>query len=335
MARYNLEVVTKNRSDKYKNDEEEKKEPIKSSKTEKKIKKKEKITEKKKENKIKKDKEKEEIKKLNPFLKFILKYLLIFTTIFLVYSILIEPKLFYVKEYKLVEETLPDSFHGLKIIQLSDINYGSTFTSKDLEEITEKVNELNPDIVFFTGNLIDKSLTLDKENKDILITNLTKINASINKYAIYGNNDSETFKEIMELSNFHILNNETSLLYYEDNTPLLIAGFNTQPDFTIFENIPDIDPSTIYKIVLSHDPHIIDNIKQYDPNLILSGKTLGGLINPGFTKPIILKKQTKYYKDFYEIDNIKLYVSNGLGSDSINMRFNNAPSINFFRLYTK
>lgn len=332
MARYNLEVVTKNRSDKYKNDEEPK-EPTKNKNQTKKIKKQEKTIEKKKEKKIKQ--EKEEVKKINPFLKFFLKFILLITISFLVYSILIEPKLFHVKEYKLVEETLPDSFHGLKIIQISDINYGSTFTAKDLEQITEKINELKPDIVFFTGNLIDKSLTLDKENKDILITNLTKINASIKKYAIYGNNDSETFKEIMELSNFHILNNETTLLYYEDNTPIIIAGFNTQPDFTILDNIPDIDPATTYKLVLSHDPQIIDNIKQYNPNLILSGKTLGGLINPGFTKPIILTKQTKYYKDFYEIDNIKLYVSNGLGSDSINMRFNNAPSFNFFRLYTK
>lgn len=343
MARYNLEVVTKNRSDKYKNEEkkEEKTKTPKDLKKETKLKKKEEIKEVKKIKKEKKELKKvqkietEEVKKLNPVLKAILKVLLFITILFLTYSVLIEPKLFEVKEYKLVEETLPDSFHGLKIVHISDINYGSTFTSKDLEKIINKINELHPDIVFFTGNLIDKSLTIDNENKEILIDNLTNINSSINKYAIYGEYDNETFKEIMETSNFTILNNETSLLYYIDNNPILIAGFNTKPDYNLLEGTEELDTTSLYKIVLSHDPHIIDKIQYYNPNLILSGKTLGGLVNIGFKKPLILKKGTKYYKEFYEINNIKMYVSNGLGSDSINMRFNNRPSFNFYRLYTK
>lgn len=328
MARNNLEIVTKNRSDKYK-EEESKEQTQKKKKIKIENKKVKKVT------KVTKEEKNIETNNGNPILKKITMFLILIVISFISYSILIEPKLFEVKEYKLVEETLPDSFHGLKIIQISDINYGSTFTSNDLEKITNKINELNPDIVFFTGNLIDKSLTIDEENKKILINNLTNINSTIKKYAIYGNNDKELFKEIMEASDFQILNNETTLLYYLDNTPILIAGFNSKPDYNILENNEDIDISNVYKIVLSHDPHIIDKIKSYNPNLILSGKTLGGLINPVFTKPIFIKKETKYYKEYYEIDKIKLYISNGLGSDSINMRFNNRPSFNFFRLYTK
>ena len=337
MARYNLEVVTKNRSDKYKNEEQEIKEEVVVKQPKKEKIKKEKIK-KEKIKKIKEPKESkqpEEVKQLHPALKAILKFLIIITTLFLIYSIFIETNIFYVKEYNLTEEKLPVSFHGLKIVQISDINYGSTFTEGDLEKIINKINELNPDIVFFTGNLIDKSLILDKENKDILKKNLSNINTSINKYAIYGSNDKDDFKEVMEESNFTILDNFATLLYYKDNTPILIAGLSPNPNYNVLENNDEVDLNNIYKIVLSHDPHIIDKIKYYEPNLILSGKTLGGLINPGFTKPVVLKKTTKYYKDYYKINNTKLYVSNGLGTDSINMRFNNAPSFNFFRLYTK
>ena len=165
MARYNLEVVTKNRSDKYKNDEQEIKEEVVVKQPKKEKIKKEKVK-KEKIKKIKEPKEStqpEEVKQLHPALKAILKFLIIITTLFLIYSIFIETNIFYVKEYNLTEEKLPVSFHGLKIVQISDINYGSTFTEGDLEKIINKINELNPDIVFFTGNLIDKSLILDKE----------------------------------------------------------------------------------------------------------------------------------------------------------------------------
>ena len=42
-----------------------------------------------------------------------------------------------------------------------------------------------------------------------------------------------------------------------------------------------------------------------------------------------------YYKDYYKLKDTKLYISNGLGTDESNMRFNNLPSITLFRIYKK
>jgi predicted MPP superfamily phosphohydrolase len=87
--------------------------------------------------------------------------------------------------------------------------------------------------------------------------------------------------------------------------------------------------------VLTHSAEITDKLLVHNPDLILSGNTLGGIINPGFTKPLFLEENTKYYKDYYKLKDTKLYISNGLGTDESNMRFNNLPSITLFRIYKK
>lgn len=317
MARNNLQIVNKSRSDRYQKPEE--KEEIKEIKNKTKSKKEEKIKEKEK----------------HPIIKRILLTIFFIIALFISYTMFIETNLFLVKEYKIESEKLPKSFHGQKIVHISDLNYGTSFTSKDLEIITSKIKKLKPDILIFSGNLIDKNVTVDKENKELIIKNLLSLESVSYKYSVIGKNDNtEAFKEIMKESGFTILDNTSTLVYNEENTPILISGISSDSNDFSFLNTPieEIDTTNIYKIIISHSAELIDSIIDTNPDLVLSGNTLGGLINPGFTKPLFLKENQKYYKHYYEINNTKLFVSNGLGTSDMNMRFNNFPSINFFRL---
>ena len=110
---------------------------------------------------------------------------------------------------------------------------------------------------------------------------------------------------------------------------------DTNPNYTILTNLVDeIDTTNFYKIVLTHEPDTIDNFINYNPDLVFSGHTLGGLIKLPFIKPLFLPENNKkYYEDHYKINNTELYISNGLGTSAITARFNNHPSINFYRLY--
>ena len=327
MARNNLEVVKKSRSDRYKVAEVKEKEKVTKTKTIKK--------------KVKPKKEKEEIeeKEFNPILKKILIFLIIIIVLFISYSMFIEPNLLNIKEYKLESNKISTNFHGTKIIQFSDLNYGTYFTEKDLIKLVDKINELKPEILLFNGNLIDSNIKLDENNTKILIKELSRIDYPLYKYAVYGSNDyNQTFEHIMKESGFTILDNESTLLYYKDEIPIVLYGFNLNKkeiDYNILnEPIDEIDTTKFYKIVLSHSPNVIDNLKSHNPDLVLSGSTLGGLIDLEFTKPLFLN-ETKYYEDYYKINKTNLYISNGLGTSNINMRFNNVPSFNFFRLYKK
>lgn len=279
-------------------------------------------------------------KKEHPLLKktfFIIISLLI---IIVLYASLIGTRIIDTKEYKVESTLLPESFHGLKIVHFSDIHYGTSINKKQLDKIVTKINELKPDLIIFTGDLIDKNITPTEDIKKELIESLSNLECSLYKYAIYGDEDllNDSYKEIITTSNFTLLENSSTLLYYKDTTPIEITGYNpieTSPNYTILTNLVDEqDTTNYYKIVLTHEPDSVDKFINYSPNLILSGHTLGGTIKLPFLKPLFLPDNTtNYYEDYYKLKEADFYISNGLGTSEINGRLNNHPSINLYRLY--
>lgn len=255
------------------------------------------------------------------------------------YISLISTKLVEVHEYKIESSKLPKSFNGLKVVHFSDIHYGTAINEKELSNIVTKINELKPDIVFFTGDLLNANINSDDKTIAIITKNLKKINATLYKYAIIGNDDKkDSYLKIMQDSDFIILNNEAKLLYYHEQTPIMIAGFTNNKDTNyqiLNNNIENIDPQNLYKIVLTHEPDSIDKFINSYPDLILAGHTLGGVIKIPFLKPLFLEQGAqKYYKNYYKINNSEIYISNGLGTSNIDARFNNRPSLNFYRFYS-
>ena len=124
-----------------------------------------------------------------------------------------------VKEYKVVNKKLPDSFNGLKIVHITDIHYKRTTSKKDLQELVKKINFIKPDIVVLTGDLFDRDRNLDNNQKDELMFELKKIDATINKYAIKGNHDKdESWEYIITEAGFINLNNTYDVIYNDDGT---------------------------------------------------------------------------------------------------------------------
>jgi len=279
----------------------------------------------------------EETPKGHPVLSKILLTLGILLIVFYIYSFIICPNTLKINEYKVASNILPNSFHGLKIVHFADLHYGTTINKKQLDKTIEKINEIKPDIIFFTGDLIDKNIVATEDVQKEIIESLKNLNASLYKYAVIGNeDDNELFNKIMKEVDFKVLNNESTLLYYKDKNPIVITGFNntdSNPDYSkLNEKIDDIDPTNLYHIVLFHEADSIDNILDYNPNLVLSSGTLGGKIK--IIKPLFLPATAdKYYEEHYKINDTEFYISNGLGTTGVNLRFNNKPSFNFYRLY--
>ena len=75
-----------------------------------------------------------------------------------------------IREEAITSEKLPEAFNGFKIVHFSDLHYGTTVFLEELENLVDKINLLNPDIVVFTGDLIDKNYKLtDKLNIKAII----------------------------------------------------------------------------------------------------------------------------------------------------------------------
>jgi len=257
------------------------------------------------------------IKKISKITGIILGSLLLI----ILYGMYIGAKVVIVNEIKITDNSIPAAFHGTKIVQISDILYDS-LNKNDLERIKKQINEIDADIVLFTGNIKNEN-ELSKDDLEILKKFFSELNAKFDKYAVSGNLDDDSFNVVME-NNFKILNNNSTLLYNKDYSPLEIIGFNTSD-----MNYDNIKESNNYKICIFSDPDKIEEILEHTScNLALAGSTLGGEVKL-FNHPLF--DTHKYNNDYYKIHETNFYISNGLGNLS-NIRYFNHPSINFYRL---
>ena len=71
------------------------------------------------------------------------------------YSREIEPKLLDVNQHKIINPDIPSSFNDFKIVQFSDTHLGFHYDAHQLKKLVKKINALKPDIIFFTGDLMD------------------------------------------------------------------------------------------------------------------------------------------------------------------------------------
>ena len=248
-----------------------------------------------------------------------------------------------VKEYSIVNSKIPNSFYGLKIIHISDIHYKVTTTKEELEEIVSEINLLKPDIVILSGDLFNKNINYTNKDYKNLTKILSNIDCNIGKYAIKGDNDLKIKKweEIINESNFINLNDSYELIYSEGYDPILLTGVSSNIKKNhIKENInsiyAQINSKYNYSILVLHEPDYIDEIDYNKFNLILAGHSLNGQIKLPFIGSLIKPSGAKiYYDEYYELNNTKLFISGGLGTNEFKFRFNNKPSFNLYRLRNK
>lgn len=262
-------------------------------------------------------------------------YLLLIISLLLLYSTYIEPNNLIIKEYTIENKLLPDSFDGLKIIHFSDLHYGSTVNLKYLKKIINLINKQNPDIVIFTGDFLDKRYKPDSKEIDNIKKELNKITTKLGSYAVSGNHDivyENDFKEIITDS-FTLLQNEEKLIYYKESTPISIVGLTDALETKVNYDILKKE-NNLFRIVLAHEPDEYNKIKEYSFNIQLSGHSHNGQIRLPFIGAIYTPIGSKtFYEEHYKLDNKEIYISNGIGTSTFNIRFNSTPSINLYRLY--
>ena len=290
-------------------------------------------------NEEKKEKRKKTVIKV---FKFSLLFALIITLAFF-YTTYISTVKIIVNEKRIVNSKLPPSFNGAKLIQFSDLHYGSTYFYKETKDLVKIINERKPDIVVFTGDLIDSRYKLKAKEQEKLIKLLKSIDASLGKYAIMGEEDGEAFNTILNQSDFTILNNEYDLIYKDDNSPILITGQksllknenNAEEAFKYFNE--EQANKNIYTISLIHEPDTFKDSELLQmSDLVLAGHSHNGEIRIPYLGPLFKFAGAKsYYNSYYKEKNTAIYISSGLGTKKFDIRLFCRPSINFFRFSNK
>jgi len=258
-------------------------------------------------------------------------FLIFFTFIYAKY---LNPEGFIIKEYTLINKTIPNSFNGFKIAHFSDTLLKNDYEIERINNVKDSLNELNLDIVIFTGDLIFKNNNLNDDDLNKLTKYLQEINVNIKKYAIIGDNDKKNidqYKIIMEKANFTILDNNYDYVFYQDLNPLkIIAVDNNDVVNSLLINEENLNP--FYTICLTHYADNVDFLKDYNFNAIFAGHSLGGQIRVPFIGGINKKAHAdKYLDSYYNLNNIEIFINNGIGTEITSYRTFNKPTINLYR----
>ena len=169
------------------------------------------------------------------------------------------------------------------LVQLTDVHVGRTIKRDFIEKLVAKTNQLNPDMVVITGDLVD--LPISQIEHDLYP--LKELNAPT--YFILGNHEyfhgiDETLAYIRELGIVPLLNEH--VVVGEGDQQFNLVGLNDVSGLRAGMHPPDkarafasVDQSKTC-IVLAHQPKMITEMEGYRCDLMLSGHTHGGQIFP-------------------------------------------------------
>ena len=251
----------------------------------------------------------------------------------------VEPSLLTVTSLDLTLPALPEAADGFRIVQFSDTHFGFDYDVKRFRRAVEKINELEPHLVVFTGDLFEEYAKYPADEEGIIAA-LSAIDAPQGKYAVLGNHDygrnaQDDSIRILEAGGFTVLQNESVAFS-------LLGITLTGIDDCFFGNGNAFQPDSLSEdtcnLVLCHEPDVFAHLSAFPVDLLLSGHTHGGQVRLPLFGELVLPPQGELYPmGLYAAGNdrgAQLFVSRGLGTSKLPIRFFCAPEIACITLHT-
>jgi predicted MPP superfamily phosphohydrolase len=262
-----------------------------------------------------------------------------------------------VLKYTLTFDDLPDAFDGLTLAQISDIHSGSFDNPEKVAYGVDLVNQQNPDLILFTGDIVNNKTTELYPYQSIF----SKLSAPMGVYSILGNHDygdyvdweseaakrqnMEDLKRVQKEMGFHLLLNESVSLEKEGEKISLVGVENWgkgrfKKAGDLEKAVADVAPED-FKILLSHDPSHWEAQVLSHPfpfHLTLSGHTHGmqfGIDIPGVIKWSPAKWRYKQWAGIYNQGQQYLNVNRGFGYLAYPGRVGIWPEISLITLKKK
>ncbi|WP_312076228.1 metallophosphoesterase [Chryseobacterium sp.] len=258
-----------------------------------------------------------------------------------------------VRKVKIKIPGLGKSFKGYKIIQISDVHSGSFDNPEKLQHAIDLINEQKPDLVLFTGDMVNNRA----EEFKPFIPLFSTIQAKDGKLATLGNHDygdyvdwkskeekSENLKTLVEYekqAGFENLRNESRVIEKNGDKLYILGvenwGLKPFPQYGDLDKALGNIPESAPKILMSHDPSHFDAIVKKHPgnvHLTLAGHTHGMQFGLDLKNVKWSPVQYKYPKwaDLYESEGKLLYVNRGFGVLAYPGRVGVLPEITLFEL---
>lgn len=250
---------------------------------------------------------------------------------------------------------LPEEFDGFTIAQISDLHVGTYGTDTAfVSDVVDRVNSLSPDIVAFTGDIVNRRSSELRP----FVSPLSRLRGRDGVFSILGNHDygdyyswpspqakADNMTELLDMQSemgWKMLNNATAFVYRGNDSIAIVGVENVgDPPFTVYGDLDMAyealgDPTV--KILLSHNPaHWVEDIKDSpDKNiaLTLSGHTHAMQMSAFGLSPAALRYPT-WGGLYSDEDGHQLYVNIGIGEVAIPARIGATPEITLITLRRK
>lgn len=264
----------------------------------------------------------------------IVSVLVVISIIFLFYKANKNTKDVVINNISLSETEKKSTAKQLNILHLSDLHLENiSISPQELQQIIEK----QPiDLIALTGDFLDRKRSIPKLIPYLEV--LKNSNPRFGMYAVFGNHDYvlkganfQRLKDTLEQNGCKTLQNE-HLTLDVDGKKLNIIGiddFSTKRS-NLLHSYQGLEDG--YNLVLTHDPNIVLEMKNFHFDYLLSGHFHGGQIH--WPKPYHLIKMGKLVrmnmvKGLHYHNGKPFYISEGLGQTGVNIRVGSRPEITF------
>ena len=244
--------------------------------------------------------------------------------------------------YKYIQnEKIHSDLDGMQVAFISDIHYLDFFNDERLDYLIERLNSVNPDVLVFTGDLVDREMNDDEYAK--LLNSFDSIKAKFGKFAVLGEADykSETIHNQVETllydADFEVLHNTTVKITKSSQQAFYLTGIDSPLDNhdDVEQAYKDFD-ETLFRITAIHTPDKAIDLPQHQTDLVLAGHSHGGQVNIPLLGQVYNQELANvYYSGLYNVGTMKLYVNNGIGTNHKDIRINAPAEIVVYTLKSK
>lgn len=260
----------------------------------------------------------------------------------LFYAIYISPEKLTIRHDTLSSNKIPSSLDEVNIGFFSDVYYMEFMNDERIDEMFTKINESDVDILLFGGDLFanpqDPNINAEVIAK---ITNkLSELKAPLGKFFVLGDLDNTTpdtrtlVSSILYNAGFEDMSNRNIRLHNEKNESVTLIGLdnviNGNVDIQAAFNSTSADA---YSILFTHTPDTVASLANDNVDFVIAGHSLGGQMYIPLIGTLNQMDGAKNYsRGTYELNKLKLIVSNGLGTTKSDMRLFTPPQFNILRL---
>lgn len=234
-----------------------------------------------------------------------------------------------VSRHTVVVPGLPRALHGLTVGHLSDFHVQRMVRPRHLDRAVELLNELRPELCFFTGDYV----CFHPGAIPRLGRALAALDLPAPPIATLGNHDhwcdGPAIRRTLEGVGIRVLQNEHTVVEVRGER-LRVVGVDDSRTGRHDPARAFAGPSDLPTFALTHDPRAADEIRPHGPLLLLAGHTHGGQVKLGdgrITRRLAARYGQRYLEGLFPLDDrCTLFVNRGLGA-ALPVRFRTPPEV--------